>query len=337
MYLAVVLLTSSTVWSAQAGCPADAVFLAAGGEVRGYPLRANGAVEPCQVIGDPNTPLGAVIAVGPGGSLHVSQFLSNGGQVKVFAASASGGEAPLRTALTFTNDHVSLAVDRWGNDFVLARETVVFLPHGTVGAPSPRHTMPAGDVASIATDRDGHLLAAGWDQNGAFVKTFDTSVSIESPTLLRKITGPATGFFVANFRWGSQSDLDIAVDPVSQEVYVYNSAADHSDSQVSVFAADADGNAAPIRTLHGPATGIGSPGGIGTNKIAVSSDGRLFVAEPDDRILVFAPGATGDVAPSQVIVDASFRSDHPFQGGIAVRSCSCQEHKKPVSDSSACE
>jgi hypothetical protein len=36
---------------------------------------------------------------------------------------------------------------------------------------------------------------------------------------------------------------------------------------------------------------------------SASRDGRLFVAEPNRPILAFAPGATGNVAPSQVIED----------------------------------
>ncbi|TCF96209.1 hypothetical protein BZM27_55975, partial [Paraburkholderia steynii] len=66
------------------------------------------------------------------------------------------------------------------------------------------------------------------------------------------------------------------------------------------------GNVRPIRTISGPATGIigerlPPPG----NRIAVSPDGRLFVAEPNLRILAFAPGARGNVAPSQVIEDST--------------------------------
>jgi hypothetical protein len=62
------------------------------------------------------------------------------------------------------------------------------------------------------------------------------------------------------------------------------------------------------------------------NKIGISSDGRLFVAEPNRRILVFAPGATGNVAPSQVIEDST--SGPAGQGGIAVRSLKEKEHCK---------
>ena len=322
------LCVACAVGPLQAVCPAEAVFLALGTEIRGFSLRANGTSSPCQVIASADG-VGSLIAIGPDGSLHISGFQSatGSGPVYVFAAAASGNAGPLRTALTFSTDHISLTTDPWGNDYVLARETVVFLPNGTNGEPSPRITIPAGNVTSIASDGDGNLLMAGWDDHGeVFINTMGTSLSKSAPSLLRKITGSATGLFTAGFSWGTQSDLEIAVDPVSQELYVYNASADHSQIQVAVFADDANGNAAPLRTLAGPATGIGIPnGGLGTNKIAVSSDGRLFVSEPVRRILVFAPGANGNVAPSQVIQDGTPGSSflNP-QGGVAVRSCNCK-------------
>jgi sugar lactone lactonase YvrE len=78
-----------------------------------------------------------------------------------------------------------------------------------------------------------------------------------------------------------------------------------------------------LRVISGQKTTITGPGIIGANKIGVSSDGRLFVAEPNNRILVFAPGAAGNVSPSQVIHDTTTGTGLVDQGGIGVRSCSC--------------
>lgn len=325
-YLAVALCMACIVRPSQAVCPPEAMFVALGTEIRGFPLRANDTVPPCQIVGGANAVLGSLIGIGPDGSLHVSGFQTNpSGQLNVFAASASGTVAPLRTALTFSTDHVSLTTDPWGNDFVLARETVVFLPEGTHGEPLPLIAIPAGNVASIASDGDGNLLMAGWDDQGVFIKTLGTSLSKVTPPLLRTIAGSATGLYTGTVFWGHQPDLQIALDPDSQELYVYNASADHAQVQVLVFAARADGNVAPIRRLAGPATGISPPEGIGFNKIAVSSDGRLFVAEPHRRVLVFAPGAAGNVAPSQLIQDATSGTlTLDAQGGIAVRSCGCR-------------
>ena len=61
--------------------------------------------------------------------------------------------------------------------------------------------------------------------------------------------------------------------------------------------------------------------------IAVSSDGRLFVLEPNNRILVFAPGANGDLRPSQIIEDAG--PVETLGTGIAVRSVDCAFVRRP--------
>jgi hypothetical protein len=74
--------------------------------------------------------------------------------------------------------------------------------------------------------------------------------------------------------------------------------------------------------LAGSLTKIGPPGTL-TNKIAVAADGRLFVAEAGNRILVFAPGAHGNVPPAQIIEDSTTSSIQVGAGGIGVRSCSC--------------
>ena len=268
LLLAALILPGPSLRAQDRGCPASAVFLALEAEVRGYTLRANGAVAPCQVLAGPDTLLSTArsMAFGRDGALHVAQFLSNG-QVNVFPAYANGNPAPLRTVFTLTNDLVSIGVDSQGNDFVFSprQGEIVFLPNGTVGPPAPRIALDAAGVASVAIDRDDNLLVAGWDQaNAAFIDTLGTSQSKSSPAVLRSIRGSATP------------------------------------------------------------TGITAPGILGTSKIAVSSDGRLFVAEPNSRILVFAPGANGNVAPSQIIADATPGSAQSAQGGIAVRSCDCE-------------
>ena len=51
---------------------------------------------------------------------------------------------------------------------------------------------------------------------------------------------------------------------------------------------------------------------------------RLFDAEPNNRILVFAAGATGNASPAQIIQDSTLNNQQVDQGGLAVRSCDCQ-------------
>src|SRR5262249_47303997 len=91
------------------------------------------------------------------------------------------------------------------------------------------------------------------------------------------------------------------------------------------------GNVRPVRLLTGAATGITRPGLIGTDKIALSSDGRLFVAEPNNRILVFAPGARGNVAPSQVIQDSSIGSTQVREAELGPAPPAVDKHRSSFS------
>jgi hypothetical protein len=70
---------------------------------------------------------------------------------------------------------------------------------------------------------------------------------------------------------------------------------------VTVYAKGAKGNAAPVRTIGGPLTGI-----VNLRSIAVDGNGRVYVADNgavrgDSSVRVFEPSANGNVAPSQVL------------------------------------
>jgi hypothetical protein len=323
-------LGASTAW---AHCPHNAVFLALEDQIRGYSLRANGPVAPCQVIQGPNTTLqtARAIAISKNGYLHTAQFLTNG-TISIFRPTANGDDAPSRSLQLETNDLVGIAVDSHVNDFVVSIRqfppSIFVLPPSASGQQQNPTTIedpslfPIGDVA---IDEDRNLLVGGHDSSGVTaVQTFKTSRTLKSPPIIRTISGSATGLFPHDSNPFAPSNLSIALDPSTDELYVYNVSVDGTNIQVSVFAPEANGNVAPIRVISGEATGITGPGFPGANKIALSSDGRLFVAEPNNRILVFAPGASGNVPPSQVIQDSTIGSNQVEQGGIAVRSCRCR-------------
>ena len=316
---------------AHAACPSDAAFLVLGDQIRGYSLRANGATEPCQVLQGPLTTLmtaGATV-IDKKDSFHVAQFLTNS-TVDIFPRKAEGNEAPSRSfMLTTTNDLLSIAVDSHLNDFVMtvrpAEAGVLVAPANSSGpVTNPIHITDPNIVqyVSIAIDSDNNLLIAGYDIRGAaIIDTLDTRRSMTSPPLLRSLTGSKTGL-LAGAALFARNSMTIAVDPRTDELFVYQTT-DPTQIQVSVFAAQANGDVPPVRTISGPATGI-TGSGLPGNKIAISSDGRLFDAEPNLRILAFAPGARGNVAPSQVIEDST--PGPVTLGGIAVRSRGGRQH-----------
>ncbi|MBV9102184.1 MAG: hypothetical protein JO060_01270, partial [Candidatus Eremiobacteraeota bacterium] len=85
--------------------------------------------------------------------------------------------------------------------------------------------------------------------------------------------------------------------------YVTNTPANRHDggSYVLAFAADANGNLAPVATIRGAKTDLGNPQGV-----ALDAGGRIYVTNMNApaRILVFAAGSNGNVAPLRSISGA---------------------------------
>ena len=329
LVLSVMSCTPLIAQSAIPFCPTNAVFLALQNQIRGYSTRANGPTVPCQILQGALTNLSTAnsISISTHGNLHVLQFLTDG-DVSVFGPNAYGNVAPERVESSYTNDLIGIATDNLVDDFVLSRREgpsiiVVVLPGTTV--PAYTFSDPALAVAGgIAVDGYNNLLIAGYDRYGnAIVDTFGTSTNLVTPALIETISGPATGMLAGDLSNFSQNTISVAVDPDDGEIYVYTHSAGTGKREVSVFPAGANGNVKPSRVITGGATQLGPPVDL-VNKIAVSFDGRLFVAEANNRILVFAPGASGDVPPAQIIQDSTIGNAQIPQGGIAVRSCHCQ-------------
>jgi sugar lactone lactonase YvrE len=162
-------------------------------------------------------------------------------------------------------------------------------------------------VTDLAVGRDGSLyvlLAIP-----ASVQTFPPVVPrilVYSPRSagdappVREIAGPQTGL---------ASAMGIAVDR-SGRIYVANNSVSKDSvvpiPSISVYAPDANGDVAPIRTLVGTATRLSSPNGV-----AVADDGTLYVLNADvptddqGSITVHSPAATGDARPERILVGPS--------------------------------
>jgi DNA-binding beta-propeller fold protein YncE len=67
---------------------------------------------------------------------------------------------------------------------------------------------------------------------------------------------------------------------------------------ITVYAKNASGNTAPLRTIQGPRTQLNWPAGMAVD----SERGELFVAnDTGDSVLVFSTSASGDAAPIRVL------------------------------------
>jgi DNA-binding beta-propeller fold protein YncE len=268
------------------------------------------------------------LAVSAHGNPHVVQFLANG-SFAIFPPGATGNVAPNRTIFTETNDLTAIAVDSHMRDYVLSvrQGPRVFVYHDGLSGQQLHRGMIADPnlaaVADIAIDPQQNLVMAGYDGNGQVrIDTFNTAAELGPEVdLVRSISGPRTGLLPGSPNPFSSWTMSIAVNSASGELFVFNAPGDGStsSSSVSVFAAHANGDVPPLRVIGGSSTGIAGTGILGTNKIAVARDGRLFVAQPNDTILVFAPGVRGNVPPASTITDSTLGTTTRDQGGIAVR------------------
>jgi hypothetical protein len=321
-------------------CPTSAVFLAFRTEVRGYPTKANGPTSPCQIISGAATTLTTAnsVTVSVNGYLHVLQFLTNG-TISVFLPTTNGNVAPNRIESVLNNDLIAMATDRNVNDFALSRrdgDAAISVTEPSTTRAEFAFVAPVVGIASaLAVDKDDNLLVGGWDSNNnAAVVTLGTSSSLGAPSVVRTLAGSNTGIFpgdVPDFIGNGFNTMSLATDPANGDLYVYTWSPTEGQ-KILVFPQGASGNVAPSRVIAGPATQIGPPG-FQTNKISVAADGRLYVSEANASIsakanatiLVFAPGANGNVPPSQIIQDSTISSTEVGSAGIAARSCPCNE------------
>jgi hypothetical protein len=87
-------------------------------------------------------------------------------------------------------------------------------------------------------------------------------------------------------------------------IYVSNA----GTPSVTVYAFDANGNSAPIRTISGSRTRLNDPVGI-----ALGAGGNMYVANAgSNRVTVYGPGANGNAAPIRSIAGSNTGLNLPY-------------------------
>jgi hypothetical protein len=165
---------------------------------------------------------------------------------------------------------------------------------GSAATPNP----PAESVGTGAvTCMGGELLVANSAGPAGAITAAANDVTVYDRTAsgdiapLRTIAGPSTGFVTAADAYAPR---DLATDGVHGELFAT------AGDAIVVFARDAAGDAAPLRTIVGPATGLTI-----VERIALDlANDELFVLD-GGRILVFARDASGDVAPLRTLTGAA--------------------------------
>jgi len=258
-------------------------------------------------------------------NIYVTQGLNgdDSGNIEVYPLTATGNIAPATTIAgesTDIEDAHKCAFDASGNIYVTSKtnSSVLVFAAGASGDVAPISTISGSNTGlvqptGIAVDSTGKIYVADYgaeDPGGPSVFIFAAGAN-GNVAPVATITGAATGLVFPN---------GLALDS-SGKIYVANEGTNQATSSVTVYAAGATGNAAPLATISGSATLLNDPHGL-----ALDAAGNIYVANlpppagapagaagpgPSGSVLVFAAGSTGNVAPKTTITGSSTLLSRP--------------------------
>lgn len=317
-----------------------------GAIIREYAAGAEGNAVPVRTITSAaladTPPWGSGIGVDAAGNIDVVSGNYNGvpDEIVKFAAGASGNASPSAVidGASFNSQYLAVAPDGtiWvsaGNGPGPAGSLYAYAPDANGNVP-PEMQFPAGTTqgysTQIALDPSGNPYAG--DQYDAVVGGYVASsgaslrrISLGTPGMgqINGVSIDASGnLYVAN-GWTGTIDVFNGIQngsPAPARVINYVQAADAiadaqgylyassvSSNKIWVFAPGASGNAAPVRTITGPDTGLAQP-----FQITFDAQGNLYVAnQGNSSVTVYAHDANGDAAPLRTIAGANTRLISP--------------------------
>jgi len=269
--------------------------------------------------------------------LYVADFW--GKAIRAYDARASGDAAPLRTMDSpYLGQPRAVRIDRTHDELVaIASMCCIYTwPRLAAGADvNPIRRIPWGgnnvsasqlnNPAGLALNprRDEIVVGDYKDDAGAGypnrILVFQRTADGAGTTPLRVIEGP-------NTQLGGRSNVRVAIDAETQTLFALVGPPDGdltNSARVLAFAADADGDAAPLRVISGPfasmVMGTGEiPSGLGFDE----SSGRLLVSigntnqSSPGRVIVHSKNASGSAFPLAVLSGAGTGIDS-YPGTVA--------------------
>lgn len=285
-----------------------------------YPERAKENVAPAGLLSGSKTdiddPWG--VAFDAANNIYVANYHSSSGlgSVTVYAAGSRGNVAPIAQINGQTSGDAmvnpsDVVLDAAGNIYVsgnTSNSLSVFAP-GASGNPTPIRYI-SGSNTNL--DQPSYLYVT--PKGKLYVANFTgKSVNVYAPGAngnvapVQEITGEDTGM---------QRATGVAVD-VKGRIYVSSvQFGSPAGCCITVYAKNATGDAAPIRTISGAQTGLTAPDGI-----ALDAHDNIYVTQfppgvSTPSVAVFKAGANGNVPPVRMIVGSKTGIDGP--AGIIV-------------------
>jgi hypothetical protein len=229
--------------------------------------------------------------------------------IEVYSPDGVIAGKPVRSLHTHIASIYDMKVSRSGEIFISDGNGVSVFAKDAAGDDPPARYIEWQSSSSIAVDGSDNLYV----RNGGSIAVFGPTAT-GTATPARLISGPHVRFRSKyNYDYGA-----LAVDEKGRvyDLCIIDPAVDGLNSfGVLEFAADADGDAEPLRYVTTPQmTDAYENSGIAVDAagiIYVSASLALNVA----AVLEFPPDASGSVTPSSVITSSAFREN---AGGIAV-------------------
>jgi 6-phosphogluconolactonase (cycloisomerase 2 family) len=277
-----------------------------------YPLKANGNVAPVQQLSGSNTGLKYVwgVAVDDAHNIYAANYegsLDPEGDLTVYASGSNGNVAPTASIEgTSSGDEMfnpsGIALDAADNIYAtgyISKSISVYAP-GSNGTPTPIQYIEGGNTeisqpTSLAVAPDGMMYVTNWNTMAVTVYAPGANGDVAP---IRTISGSKTGIYHPS---------SVAVDRKGM-IYVA-SAGEGSPAGccVTVYAKDANGDVAPIRSISGSNTEIDGPNGI-----ALDSDDNVYVTDYfTNSVTEYVKNANGNVAPIRTISGSSTLLDEP--------------------------
>ena len=314
--------------------------------VTAYAAGSAGSVAPSLRLNNPNVvdtdwdPWG--VAFDTRGNLYVQSFIS-GADTFVFPRGAHDNTQPSRIFVGAGQvpDNSSIAVDAQGFEYVLGTYTgtsLAVLAPGASGAPAAPGTglswlvQPVRTLTldgsfnpwpqQLATEGNEVLAAAGRFDPVTFLPNNAIEVFAGGATggasPLRIISGPDTGLNCAPCK--------ISITSSTGRIYAAVSDLAGAATRILVFAGNASGDARPLQTIEGAATGL--PGSAITGIAVSPCDGTVYAMVKSNgifgpmlstgRIEAFARWANGNSPPLRSFTDGA--TGFADATGIAITS-----------------